>query len=121
MNKNILIFIAAFFAGALVALAVRTVRHDPYAAPAQPEQPAAATVHAPVAPAEDKPDHAAHNGAAAPVNTVCPICGMDVDPDVATATYDGKTIGFGCKRCPPQFAEEPDVYGPAALENKVVE
>jgi hypothetical protein len=45
---------------------------------------------------------------------------MDVDPSIAPATYKGKLIGFGCRMCPPKFARDPDLYGPAALENKVV-
>jgi YHS domain-containing protein len=59
--------------------------------------------------------------AGAPVNTICAICGMPVNPKLPTATYQGKTIGFGCKACPPKFAAEPDRYGPAALKNQVVE
>ncbi len=57
----------------------------------------------------------------APVNTICAICGMPVNPKLPTATYQGKTIGFGCKACPPKFAAEPERYGPAALKNQVVE
>jgi hypothetical protein len=46
---------------------------------------------------------------------------MPVDPTLPTAIYQGKTIGFGCKACPPMFAAEPERYGPAALKNQVVE
>jgi YHS domain-containing protein len=49
------------------------------------------------------------------VNTTCAICGMPVDPRFPTATYQGKTIGFGCRMCPPKFAAEPERYGPAFL------
>ncbi len=116
MNKNQLItFIVTFVAGAIVALAVRSARHEPYAAPApapaQPADPHAGHAQAaPVPPAD-----------AVPVNTVCAICGMPVDPKLPTALYQGKVIGFGCKRCPSEFASNPDVYGPAALANQVVE
>ena len=56
-----------------------------------------------------------------PVNTVCAICGMDVDPDLPTAQYQGKTIGFGCRMCPPKFKADPDRYGPYYLKNEVIE
>jgi len=117
MSKNILIFIGAFFIGALVTLAIRTAKHDPYT-PAEtvpimikPADAMETHEHAEAAPATD----------AKPVNTVCPICGMEVDPDVATAMYEGIIIGFGCKNCPPKFAAEPEAFGPSALENKVAE
>lgn len=54
-----------------------------------------------------------------PVNTVCAICGMDVDPKLPTAQYQGKTIGFGCKMCPPKFKADPDRWGPLYLKNEV--
>ena len=56
-----------------------------------------------------------------PVNTICAVCGMPVDPQQPTSRYRGKTIGFGCKACPPKVAADPDLYGPAALQNSVVE
>jgi YHS domain-containing protein len=52
------------------------------------------------------------------VNTVCAICGMPVDPKLPTAQYQGKTIGFGCKMCPPKFAKDPDRWGPLYLRNE---
>jgi YHS domain-containing protein len=54
------------------------------------------------------------------VNTVCAICGMDVDPRLPTQQYQGKTIGFGCRMCPPKFKADPDRYGPAYLRNEVI-
>ncbi len=107
MNRTILIFAAAFIVGAALALGVRTVRHQPYGEPASPSP-------RPLGP----PAAAASAPAAAPVNTLCAICGMDVDPEVATAQYQGKTIGFGCDACPPKFAAAPDRYGPYALKNE---
>jgi YHS domain-containing protein len=75
-------------------------------------------------------EHSNHAGHAAPasasadpgkpVNTVCAICGMDVDPRMPTAEYQGKTIGFGCRMCPPKFKADPDRYGPLYLKNEVV-
>ncbi len=53
------------------------------------------------------------------VNTVCAICGMAVDPNIPTASYQGKRIGFGCGKCPPKFAADPERYGPFALTNQV--
>ena len=78
---------------------------------------------APAIPAAAPGDPHAGHGASMPgatVNTVCAICGMDVDPAIKPATYQGKLVGFGCRMCPPKFAREPDRYGPAALENKIV-
>ncbi len=123
MNKKHLItFAVTFVAGAILALAVRSARHEPYAAPAP-----AAEAPAP-APAQPADPHAGHSQSptrppadAAPVNTVCAICGMPVDPKLPTTLYQGKVIGFGCKRCPAEFASNPDAYGPAALANQVVE
>lgn len=120
IKKYLLTFALTFIAGAILALAVRAARHEPYAAPAAAEETPPAT--------QPADPHAGHAHAkseapadAKPVNTVCAICGMDVDPKVPTAMYKGKVIGFGCKRCPAEFAADPDRYGPAALANKVVE
>ena len=106
MNKTLVIFLAAFAIGATFTLVIRAGRHRPYAPPAAPEP-------APTAPAAATPQ--------APVNTICSICGMDVDAEIATAQYQGQTIGFGCAACPPKFAANPDKYGPFALQNKEAE
>jgi hypothetical protein len=45
---------------------------------------------------------------------------MDVDPSLPTAVFEGKTVGFGCKACPPKFATDPAKYGPYALKNEVI-
>ena len=119
--KSVILFIVTFVVGAALALVVRTVRHQPYAEPAS-AAPAAASAADP---------HAGHNQqaplAASPepkgattVNSVCAICGMDVNPSIKTAVYQGKTIGFGCAACPGTFAKDPDRYGPAALRNEVL-
>lgn len=112
MNKNLLIFLGAFAASALATLALRAARHDAYASPTPPPAvaPAPEHQHAPAATTETKP-----------VNTVCAICGMKVNPKLGTALYRGKVIGFGCKACPAKFAANPELYGPAALEGRVVE
>ncbi|MFW6238253.1 MAG: YHS domain-containing protein [Halanaerobiales bacterium] len=41
-----------------------------------------------------------------------PVCGMDVDPDKAVASYeyDGKTYYFCAEACKDKFAEEPKKY-----------
>jgi hypothetical protein len=53
-----------------------------------------------------------------PVNTICAICGMPVDPNLPTLEYQGKRIGFGCKLCPPKFKADPDRYGPFYLRDE---
>jgi len=53
------------------------------------------------------------------VNSVCAICGMPVDPRLPTIEYQGKTIGFGCRMCPPKFKADPERYGPSFLGNQV--
>lgn len=129
MTRHLLLFCVAFVAGALIALVVRAAGHRPgsgqqeaaipggdyapqvanvAAAPALPPPPAAAPVNPEPAPA------------GRPVNTVCAICGMAVDPKLPTAEYQGKTIGFGCRMCPPKFKATPDRYGPYYLRNEVV-
>lgn len=118
MNKNLLIFLATFAASSLVTLALRAARHEPYARPAPPPAVTpAATEHQheqSAAPATAAPE-------AKPVNSVCAICGMKVNPKLGTAIYQGKVIGFGCKACPSKFAANPDLYGPAAIAGQVVE
>jgi hypothetical protein len=98
--KSAVLFLATFLVGAALALGARTVLHKPYA------EPTAAAV----APAET---------AGTVVNSVCAICGMDVDPDISPAVYEGKLVGFGCAACPPKFARFADRYGPYALRNEV--
>ncbi len=111
--KSVVLFLATFLVGAALAFATRTALHEPYAEPAP--------TTAPSAPAPAVDPHAGHTAAApsATVNTVCPICAMDVDPDLKPATYQGKLVGFGCAACPPKFAKDPDRYGPSALRNEV--
>jgi hypothetical protein len=116
MTRHILIFAACFLVGAVITAALRTAQHDAYAGHAAPSA-SAPVVDASVVPT---PAPAAVPIGAAPVNTVCAICGMNVDPKLPTATFQGKTIGFGCKACPPKFAAEPERYGPSALKNQVV-
>jgi hypothetical protein len=109
MTRHIFIFLGTFAVGVVIALAARSATHEPSAA---------AVSHASHSLATDP--HAGHTAASKPVNTVCAICGMPVDPSVPTAQYQGKTIGFGCKMCPPKLAAEPDKYGPYYLRNEVV-
>lgn len=52
------------------------------------------------------------------VNSICPICGMDVDPSLGIWHYQGKPIGIGCRACVNKIENEIDRYGPAALDNK---
>ena len=111
MTRHLVIFAACFLLGAVATAAVRTAGHQPY-----PELPAPTAAPAPAAvPAAIVPT------AATPINTICPICAMPVDAKIPTAIYQGKVIGLGCRACPPKFAANPDLYGPAALQNRVVE
>ena len=106
MIRHAFIFLGMFVLGAAVTLALRTARHDPHAGHAP----------APATPAPAQTLSAA--GDAKPVNTVCAICGMPVDPRLPTAVYKGQVIGFGCRMCPPKFQADPDKYGPAYLRNE---
>lgn len=142
MTRSILIFLGTFVAGALIALVARAAFFEPHAAkeanatgggdyaPMVGNTLAPAKAPAPATkPAAD--EHAGHRATAKdaapapaggqPVNTVCAICGMEVDPKLPTATYQGKTIGFGCKLCPPKFAKDPDRWGPLYLRNETVQ
>ncbi len=147
MTRNALLFLSTFVLGALLTLGLRAAMFDPHAeqpaavaadaerasmvhnhTPASADTPRAAQAPA------TKPDAHAHHGEAAekpaaqpatadgkPVNTVCAICGMDVDPKLPTAEYQGKTIGFGCRMCPPKFKADPDRYGPYYLKNQTID
>ena len=135
MISHLFIFLGTFVVGALVALGARTAMHQPHAAHS-PSQTSDLKSQIPATAADP---HAAHRAAAPspsqisdlkpqipaatagqPVNTHCAICGMEVDPKLPTLTYQGKTIGFGCKLCPPKFTAEPDKYGPSFLRNEVI-
>ncbi len=127
MTKHIVLFAAAFIGGAIIALAVRAALFQPYAGDTHPVAAASAPpAHTAVA-AASAPPHTGHDtvsaspppAAAGTVNTICPICGMEVDPSIPPATYQGRQVGFGCRACPPIFARDPDRYGPAALANAV--
>jgi hypothetical protein len=129
MMRHVIIFVVAAAIGGLLALLMRSAVHQPYAEPAP--MPSSAEPHdhqpttVPEAPASDpqKPAVAPHAGhtsetAKMPVNTICAICGMDVDPELPTTAFQGKTIGFACLKCPPKFAADPQRYGPAYLRNE---
>ena len=142
MIRNIFIFLGTFVAGALIALVARAAMFKPHAGHAghpataeyapmvtnslAPKTEARATAKAETAKPADP--HAGHVMASTkdapasekPVNTVCAICGMDVDPKLPTLEYQGKKIGFGCKMCPPRFKADPDRYGPYYLRNEVI-
>lgn len=46
---------------------------------------------------------------AKPINTVCPVEGGKVKPGL-TIVYQGKTIGFCCPDCIPEFKKDPEKY-----------
>ncbi len=117
MKKNLIIFVALFAVGCVVALAARSALYAPDAGNAVHAEPASHAGHEMgQARASAEPQ-----AALATVNSVCAICGMDVDPSLPPAEYKGKLVGFGCRMCPPKFAADPDRWGPAALENRIVE
>ena len=141
MTRNIFIFIGTFVAGAVIALLVRAAMFNPNAGheghPAgggdyagmvsNPLTPAKPAAPAPAAKAPAADPHANHSAAATtpavagkPVNTVCAICGMAVDASIPTVEFEGKTIGFGCKLCPPKFKADPARYGPLYLKNEAL-
>lgn len=148
MTKNIFIFLGTFIAGAVIALAARAAMFKPHAG--HEGHPAgggdyAAMVSNPLVPSKSQAEAAPAEAAATghehppaaqpqasnarakpagdpslPVNTVCAICGMKVDPKLPTAEYKGQTIGFGCKMCAPKLKANPDRYGPYYLRNEVI-
>jgi len=144
MTRNIFIFLGTFVAGAFIALVARATLYKPHAghqghpaaggdyagmvsntlAPANIASPAPAPTAAKPAAADPHANHGASTektpASNKPVNTVCAICGMDVDPKLPTLDYQGKKIGFGCKMCAPKFKANPDRYGPHYLRNEVI-
>jgi YHS domain-containing protein len=151
MKRNFALFLATFAVGAIIAFAARAALHEPHAATTAtahvspggaplvnnaltPARGAVGSGGAHTAPAPNSAaptEHASHTppataakteAASTPtVNTRCAICGMPVDPTVATVEYQGKKIGFGCKLCAPKFKADPDKYGPIYLRNEVIE
>lgn len=43
-------------------------------------------------------------------NKYCPIMGEEVDSKLQTVAYNGKTIGFCCKKCIKKFSSDPEKY-----------
>jgi hypothetical protein len=128
MTHLLLPAVVGFLIGAVIVTVVRTVGHQPYAAPvpvpaAMHPQPHArhSAASAPAAPAPAPAPSASAPAAPRVINTICPICGMDVDPSIPPAAWDGVLVGFGCRACPPEFANDPARYGAAARTNTVVE
>lgn len=135
MIKHVVTFTVTFILGALIALAARTATHSPHESPANaapaPAAPAHAHDHAAAGHTSAMPSPApaatpapapapAQENPGAPVNTICAICGMKVDPSLPTLEYQGKRIGFGCRMCPPKFKADPDKYGPYYLRNELM-
>ncbi|HYE06207.1 MAG TPA: hypothetical protein VEL07_11900 [Planctomycetota bacterium] len=68
------------------------------------------------------------NLAQEPTNTICPVCGQKVDPQVAVviAPHQDEAgdailrIGTCCDECRCTVSQNPDWYFPAAIENTVV-
>lgn len=120
MIRHLCIFIITAGIGAVLALTVRTALHRPYVASAMEATTTPTSTTPAVTPSsEPQADHAGHAStpAAKPVNAICAICGMDANPKL-TATYREQVIAFGCVKCPPKFAKEPERYGPYFLRNE---
>jgi YHS domain-containing protein len=101
---------------------VSTAKNDPHAGHGKKDPNAGAAKKDPHAGHAAKPAPSGNDKKAAKtVNTVCPICGMDVDPSLQPAEYKGKLVGFGCRACPPRFKKDPERWGPYALRNEVRE
>lgn len=120
MIRHVLIFVIAAGIGALLALALRSAWHQPYAAPTMEQDGHDQPAPSPKAPSKPAADpHAGHVSAptAKPVNDICAICGMDADQKM-TATYKDQLIAFGCAKCPAKFAKDPEHFGPYFLKNQ---
>jgi YHS domain-containing protein len=146
MIRNLLIFLGTFATGALIALVARAAMFKPHGGPGGHPANAgeyAAMVSNPLVPSpqhnrntprvgvksETSPPpghaHSPVNAAVTaatgkPVNSVCSICGMAVDANLPTVEYQGQTIGFGCRMCPPKFKADPERYGPIYLRNEII-
>lgn len=55
------------------------------------------------------------NAAMTPDNTICPIGGHDINPEIAPVAYKGQNIGFCCEACATAWPEMSDAERDAAL------
>lgn len=106
--RHLIIFGLCFTLGAIVVLIARAAFHQPYAAPA----PMPTATPSPTPPPEPQPM------ATNVINTICPVCGMDVDPEFPAQAWKGKLVGMGCGACPSKFKAAADHYGPYAERNQ---
>src|SRR5687768_9888329 len=115
-SRTLFIFFGTFVAGALIALIARAAMFEPHAdqvghpvggsdyaamvsnplTPSTPTEAKSVPQAAPSAKNSAAPDpHAGHGKTTTssatpdPVNTVCAICGMDVNPKLETLKYQG--------------------------------
>ena len=51
-------------------------------------------------------------------NTICPSCGMDVDPTIPPVKTAQGSIGIGCAPCVPKITRDPGRFVAAARENR---
>lgn len=126
MIRNLIIFVVCFVIGAATVLVYRITTYHQHGKIAPVPTVAATPMTMPLPPpaataasSASAPVPAAATGQ--PVNTICPVCGMKVNPQLPTATWKGRIIGFGCAGCLPRFQAEPDRFGEAALKNQTVE
>lgn len=107
MIRRLFIFVSAALLGAVLVLVLRSAWHRPYESAPMSTPPTA----------DPHTGHAAAP-AAKPVNTICAICGMNVDLDLPMATYRNQAIAFACMKCPGKFAKNPEKYRPSYLRNE---
>ncbi len=127
--RHVIIFAICFALGATVALIGRSAVHDAYhqapavGAPAPPppapapalDHQHAASPQAAPGPDQSSPDVA--GGTPAVANTICPSCGMPVDPDIAPVVSGGTAIGVACPPCIPKITRDFARHAEAAARN----
>lgn len=124
MLRQGLFFVLAVGAGALLILVVRSAWHRPYDAAihawSAPTVPQPASVDLKKKPTVEPRAERPATSLVRPVNTVCSLCGMDVDPEIPSVIFNGEAIGFACLKCPPKFKQDPGLFGPYYLRNEKV-
>lgn len=102
--------------------------HEGHGSAPAPAVPPTAPASAPK-PNDAKPQqgHDQHGAVPAPTpagptaligNTICPGCGMDVDPNLSPVATAQGVIGIACAPCVPKITRDPSRYAAAARENR---
>ena len=111
------LFVLGLAIGGLVIFGVRAAsldapNTDPHAAHPPKPSPAAADPHDGHEPTPEKQTEEpppTPTSARLPENTICPVMGNPVDPEVFV-DYKGRRIGFCCPGCDTLFLEEPEKF-----------